>query len=44
MSVCEELVLNVVATVNNLSFYGIGGSALAKKQLSIADSKYMLGL
>lgn len=37
MAVCEELVLNVVATVNNLSFYAIGGTAVEEKQLAIAD-------
>ena len=37
---CEELVLNAVATINNLSFYGISGTAVAKHQLVITDCEF----
>ena len=38
---CEELVLNAVATINNLSFYCIDGSALLTHRLHIANCIYI---
>ncbi|XP_035677408.1 armadillo repeat-containing protein 2-like [Branchiostoma floridae] len=34
---CEELVLNVVATINNLSYYPSKNSAIEQKQVQIAE-------
>ncbi|XP_013385891.1 armadillo repeat-containing protein 2-like [Lingula anatina] len=38
MSTSEELVLNSVATINNLSFYHVPGSAVVKKQQQVTES------
>jgi len=37
VSKCEELVLNAVATVNNLSFYTVDSSAVIQRRLHIAE-------
>ena len=37
----EELILNTIATVNNLSFYNTKQSAVVKKQLHIAQCRYL---
>eukprot|EP00118_Oscarella_pearsei_P005131 m.23094 g.23094 ORF g.23094 m.23094 type:complete len:831 (+) comp28439_c0_seq1:964-3456(+) len=36
-SVSEELVLNAIATINNLSYYDVGESVISEKQLAITD-------
>jgi hypothetical protein len=36
----EELVLNTVATLNNLSFYQDGNSVVLQRQLDITECKY----
>ncbi len=35
----EELILNTVATINNLSFYNLPSSAVTKRQLPLAQSE-----
>ena len=35
----EELVLNTVATLNNLSFYNDGDSVIQQRQVEITESK-----
>ena len=34
---CEELVLNAVATINNLSYYSVDGSAVTQRRLHITE-------
>ena len=36
---CEELVLNAVATINNLSYYSVDGSAVTQRRLHITECK-----
>ena len=36
----EELLLNTIATINNLSFYNTKQSAVVRKQLHIAECEY----
>ena len=36
---CEELVLNAVATINNLSYYAVDGSCVTGRRLHIAECK-----
>ena len=40
ISTSEELVLNTVITINNLSFYNTPGSAITERQIGIARCKY----
>ena len=37
----EELLLNTIATINNLSFYNTKQSAVVRKQLHIAECEYL---
>ena len=39
---CEELVLNAIATINNLSYYTVDTSAIMKHRLHIAECKINL--
>ena len=39
LSESEELVLNTMSTINNLSYYAIADSAVTKRQLEIAASE-----
>ena len=34
---CEELVLNAIATINNLSYYSIDKSAILQRRLHISE-------
>ena len=34
-----ELVLNTIATINNLSFYNVKGSSVLERQLQVSQSK-----
>lgn len=36
----EELVLNTMATINNLSFYNTKSNAITRRQLQLANCKY----
>ena len=40
METSEELVLNSIATINNLSYYNIKSSAITRTQLAIAECEY----
>jgi len=40
VSKCEELVLNAVATINNLSYYCVATSAVMQRRLDIAQCKF----
>lgn len=39
MATSEELVLNTLVTINNLSFYHADGSVVRSKQLAITERK-----
>ena len=40
----EELVLNTVATLNNLSFYNDVDSVVQQRQVEITESKFFIKL
>ena len=37
---CEELVLNAVATVNNLSYYAVDSSAVKQRRIFIVERTF----
>jgi len=39
---CEELVLNAVATVNNLSYYSVDDSTITQRRLHVAECTLLL--
>jgi len=39
VAVNEELVLNTIVTINNLSFYNVVGSVITNKRLAITERK-----
>ena len=38
----EELILNTVATINNLSFYSVKTSVILSQQMQLAECKFVI--